>query len=63
MANDKEWERRTTDWVNMSHKSRQRKEAEGKSQEQAETKLTERERRKIQEPSDSAYTPSKPSRS
>lgn len=60
MANDKDWEKRTTEWVNMSHKSKQRKEAEGKSREQTETKLTEQERGKIQKPSDSSHSPAIP---
>lgn len=43
MPNDDHWNRHTTEWVDMQHKSRRRKESEGKSLQRTETNLTERE--------------------
>ncbi len=48
MANDKEWERHTNEWIEMNDRSRLRKEASGKSLQRTETNLTELEHQCLQ---------------
>jgi hypothetical protein len=48
MANDKEWEKHTNEWIEMSNRSRLRKEASGKSLQRTETNLTELEHQCLQ---------------
>jgi hypothetical protein len=42
--NDENWNRRTSEWVEMTHRSRAAKEAHGKSRQRTETNLTDQER-------------------
>ena len=61
MANDKEWEKHTAEWVEMSHRSRLRKEAAGKTLSRTETNLTDTEQQwqepKTKSPHDHAVPP------